>query len=62
MDAPAEAAAVQAFVRAHDGLARAAQRRDALIREAVSFLEILPDSEEKSYLASLAHFVGARNN
>ena len=62
VDDPAEAAAVQAFVRTHEGLARAAERRDALIREAVSFLEILPDSEEKSYLASLAHFVGARNN
>ena len=61
-DHAAASAAVQAFVAAHDGLARAAERRDAFIRDAQSSLQILPDSEEKSYLASLAHFVGARNN
>lgn len=58
----AATASVQAFVKAHDGLARAAERRDGFIYEAISSLRILPDSEEKSYLVSLAHFVGARNN
>jgi octaprenyl-diphosphate synthase len=59
---PVVAAGVCAFVTEHDGLARAAERRDAFIREAVSCLRILPESEEKSYLVSLAQFVGERNS
>ncbi len=50
------------FVKERDGVAKAAARLDDFIEEAVFCLSPLPDSPEKSYLAKLARFVGAREN
>ena len=53
---------VRAFVLARGGLDGAAVRLDGYIRAAIDALAPLPDSREKSYLADMARFVGARMN
>jgi len=57
---PAYADEVRAFVKAHGGIAGAAEKQDFYIDRAISCLRTLPESEEKSYLAKLARFVGER--
>lgn len=58
---PALATEVRAFVFAHDGVNKATRKLDFYIEKAISCLEILSDSPEKLYLASLAQYVGDRN-
>ena len=60
-DDPARAETVRAFVLSHGGLPAAARRLDGFVESAVSALRVLPDSKEKSYLADMARFVGARD-
>ncbi|MBR6864487.1 MAG: polyprenyl synthetase family protein [Bacteroidales bacterium] len=59
-DEPELAADVQRFVREHDGVDKARAEMGNYIDEAVFCLEELPQTEEKSYLANLARFVGDR--
>lgn len=58
---PALATEVRAFVFAHDGVNKAAAKLNFYIEKSISCLEILSDSPEKLYLASLARYVGDRN-
>ena len=58
---PALATEVRAFVFAQDGVNKATQKLGFYIEKAISCLEILSDSPEKLYLASLARYVGDRN-
>lgn len=53
-------ARVRAFVREHSGMEAAAREMDRLLDEAVSALDELPPTTEKTYLARLARFVGER--
>lgn len=59
-DMPDLAVRVREFVIAHDGVQAASREMDKYIEEAVFCLQELPESEEKSYLAKLARFVGER--
>ena len=59
-DMPELAARVRDFVMDRNGVAAAAAEMEKRLDEAVSSLEILPESEEKSYLVKLARFVGER--
>lgn len=59
-DMPELAARVRDFVMDRGGVAAAAAEMEKRLDEAVSSLEILPESEEKSYLVKLARFVGER--
>ena len=52
---------VRTFVREHGGVEAAAREMEKWIGEAVSALDELPSSTEKSYLAQLARFVGERS-
>lgn len=52
---------VRAFVRRHDGLGYAWAELRRFIGEAVAALEAFPDTPDRRYLASLAHYVGERN-
>jgi len=58
---PALATEVRAFVFAHNGVEKATQKLHFYIEKAISCLEILSDSPEKSYLANLSRYVGDRN-
>ena len=57
---PALEERIRTFVRERDGVAAAAREMDGLLDEAVSALDELPSSVEKTYLAKLARFVGER--
>ena len=57
---PALAEEIRCFVKEQDGLAKAAEKLDFYVKEAISCLEGVPSSEEKSYLAKLARYVGER--
>ena len=57
---PALEERIRTFVRERDGVALAAREMDRLLDEAVSALDGLPSSVEKTYLAKLARFVGER--
>jgi octaprenyl-diphosphate synthase len=57
---PALAEEVRSFVLAQDGVQAAVSEMDKLIDQAVFCLEVLPQSEEKSYLATIARYVGER--
>ena len=59
-DMPDLAVRVRQFVLGHGGVEKAAAEMEEFIGEAVSCLEELPESAEKSYLAQLARFVGER--
>ena len=59
-DEPELAAEIQRFVREHDGVEKARAEMGNYIDQAVFCLEELPQTEEKSYLANLARFVGDR--
>ena len=59
-DMPELAVRVRDFVLDRDGVASAASEMEKCIDDAVLSLEVLPQSEEKSYLAELARFVGER--
>ena len=59
-DMPELAVRVRDFVMDRDGVAVAAAEMEKRLDEAVSSLEILPESQEKSYLVQLARFVGER--
>lgn len=52
--------AIVGFVRDNDGIGYAQCRLSEYIDDAVSCLDILPDSREKEYLRELAYFVGQR--
>ena len=58
---PALAAEVRDFVLARGGVEAATQKLDFYIEKSISCLDILSDSPEKLYLASLARYVGARS-
>ena len=60
-DEPSLADPVRQFVLGHGGVEKAAAEMGIFIGEAVSCLEELPESREKSYLATLARFVGERS-
>lgn len=51
---------ILSFVRDNGGMEYAAKRLDDFVSEAVEALEVLPASEEKEILKSLAFFVGER--
>ena len=57
---PLQEERVRAFVRKRSGETAASMEMERLLDEAVSSLEELPSSEEKTYLAELARFVGER--
>ena len=57
---PAMEDRVRAFVMDHSGVELASREMDRLLDYAVSALDELPSSAEKSYLAELARFVGER--
>lgn len=59
-DNPALADEVREFVLSHGGVAAAEEKLDFYVEKAISCLEPLPDSAEKSYLATLARYVGQR--
>ena len=59
-DMPELAVKVRQFVLDRDGVEKARLEMDKYIDEAVSCLEELPQTAEKSYLAELARFVGER--
>ena len=59
-DEPELATEIQRFVREHDGVEKARAEMGNYIDQAVFCLEELPQTEEKSYLANLARFVGDR--
>lgn len=61
-DNPSWADKVQAFVKAHNGVAKAMTVLDKFIAQAQAQLQTLADTPEKLYLARLAQFVGAREN
>jgi len=61
VDHPEYVADVTAFVKAYNGVALAREKMDVFLEEAISCLDILPESKEKLYLAQLAHYVGKRN-
>ena len=60
-DHPALADEIRTFVRSHGGVALAEAVMDRYIDEAVACLDVLPESEEKQYLAALARYIGDRN-
>lgn len=57
---PALADEVRSFVREQDGLSGAAATLDQYVKKSLDCLEVLPDSEEKSYLRTLSRYVGER--
>ena len=57
---PSLADEVRAFVRDHDGLSGAAAALDGYVKKALDCLDVLPSSEEKSYLRTLSCYVGER--
>ena len=59
-DMPELAVKVRQFVLDRNGVEKARAEMDKYIDEAVSCLEELPQTAEKSYLAELARFVGER--
>ena len=59
-DMPDLAVRVRNFVLEHDGVEKAATEMGKYIDEAVSCLDELPQTAEKTYLAELARFVGER--
>ena len=59
-DMPDLAARVRTFVLERDGVEKAVAEMGKCIDEAVSCLDELPQTAEKSYLAELARFVGER--
>ena len=61
-DHPGYAADVAAFVKEHGGVALARKKMNIFVDEAISCLDILPESKEKLYLARLARYVGERNS
>ena len=61
-DEPALIKEILTFVHNHKGVEKAAQVLDRFIGQAQDQLEKLADTPEKLYLASLAQFVGAREN
>lgn len=58
---PAGAEEVRAFVKERDGVRLASEIMDGWLEKALSCLEPLPESKEKSYLATLPAFVRQRN-
>ena len=59
-DIPDLAVRVRDFVLEHDGVEKAAKEMGKCIDEAVSCLDELPQTAEKTYLTELARFVGER--
>lgn len=58
---PCAESAVRAFVRERQGAERAVTVRDQFIDQALEALEAFPPSQEKTYLAQLARYVGERD-
>ena len=50
------------FVKENGGLDYARMRLEEYVEKAVHALAVLPDSQEKEYLETLAYFTGKRNN
>ena len=60
-DHPEYADEVRAFVKAQNGSQKAVRVMDDYVEKAISCLDILPESQEKLYLAKMAKYVGQRN-
>ena len=60
-DEPSLADGIRAFVYAHAGVEDASAKMEEMVEEALSALDALEDSAEKSYLVSLAHYVTGRS-
>ena len=50
-----------AFVKANGGIEYSKMRLDEYVDMAVKALDVLPDSQEKEYLKTLAHFTAKRD-
>lgn len=61
-DNPSDAGKIVEFVSSHGGVEKAVEFLDRQIEKAVSYLDVLPESNEKSYLVTFARYVGSRNN
>ena len=61
LDHPEYVEGIRAFVKAQDGIEKAARVMDDYVNKAISCLDILPESKEKLYLARLARYVGQRD-
>lgn len=51
---------IVSFVKEKGGLEYARERLDEYVKQAVSALEVLPESREKEYLVTLAHYTALR--
>ena len=60
LERPELSAEVQDFVLSHNGVTLACRKLDEYIGRAISCLEVLPSSREKTYLIELARYVGDR--
>lgn len=58
---PEYKAVIRDFIFVHGGISYAATRLEDYVKKAVTALDVLPDSEEKGYLAQLAAFTAKRN-
>lgn len=61
-DEPSLVQEVTAFVKEHDGVTLAMEQMEQRIQKAISFLDILPDTQDKEYLVKLARYVGQRES
>jgi octaprenyl-diphosphate synthase len=52
---------IVAFVKANGGLEYSKKRLEEYVDMAVRALDVLPDSQEKEYLKTLAHFTAKRD-
>ena len=59
-DEPSLADEVSAFVKEHDGVSLAVKEMEKHVNQAISYLQILPESKEKGYLEQMARYVGQR--
>ena len=60
-DEPSLADEVSAFVKEHDGVSLAVKEMEKHVNQAISYLQVLPESKEKGYLEKMARYVGQRD-
>ncbi len=58
---PSYKAEIRDFVFQHDGMEGACEKLHEYVDKAINSLSVLPDSQEKSYLAQIAEFTADRN-
>ena len=59
-DEPSLADEVSAFVKEHDGVSLAVTEMEKHVNQAISYLQVLPESKAKGYLEEMARYVGQR--